>query len=130
MLFHESSISAMSSAKSKSHNDSSSVHVIPPVLLSMVLRSTQSMAIANSSGDSLDEHLHLKPTACVSIDPDCTATLLVKLLDDCSYLCWKPILLKDFPQRWSVNTVECLAEVDKVHYHGLTSFCHFLNDLS
>ena len=29
VVFHESSISAMSSAKSKSHNDSSSVHVIP-----------------------------------------------------------------------------------------------------
>jgi len=72
---------------------------------------------------------YLKPTACVSIDPDCTATLLVKLLNDCNYLCWKPILLEDFPQRWPVNTVESLAEVDEIHYHRPTSFRHFLNDL-
>ena len=43
----------MSSAKSKSRNDSSSDHLIPPVLLSVVLRSTQSIATANNNGDKI-----------------------------------------------------------------------------
>jgi len=46
----------MSSAKSKSHNDSSLDHLIPPVLLSVVLCNTQSIATANNSNSELEEH--------------------------------------------------------------------------
>jgi len=48
MLDHKSEIRAMSSAKSKSHKLSSPVHLIPPVVLFVLLRSTQSSATANS----------------------------------------------------------------------------------
>jgi len=39
-------------------------------------------------------------------------------------------MLKDFPQCWQVDAVECLVEVNEIHYHRPTYFCHFLYDLS
>ena len=53
ILDQELSMSAISSAKSKLHKCTSPVHVMPPALLSVLLLSTQSVVIANSSGGRL-----------------------------------------------------------------------------
>jgi len=38
----------------------------------------------------LPAHLYLKPTPCISINPDCTATLFGKFLNDCNIFVGSP----------------------------------------
>ena len=123
ILDQELAMSVMSSAKSTSH-EWSSFHVTPPALLSVVLRSTQSIAIANNSGDRNRMHgaslanscYHPEPaaSACIIVNSDWTVALFIEFRDDGDWWLFVGIavLLQDFPSCWSVNAVKCLAEID------------------
>ena len=92
----ESSMSAISSAKSNSHKCTSPVHVISPALLSVFLLSIQSIVIANSSGDRMQPCRTpvitcLEPAAHVPVDFDRTVALLINLLNNGNDFLWYSI---------------------------------------
>jgi len=127
MLTHVSSISAISSAKSKLHKCASSDHVMLPVVLSVVF-DTQSIVIANSSGDKI--HSCRTPVSTGNRWLKSPSTLTAEYWFLHIAFTWRKYFSLVFrtvhlPECWSINIIKGFAKVDEIYYYLLILFLLF-----